>query len=129
MAAIRRTSTFSVRCASQPFEFLFLQDAEKLGLKVQGDIANLVEKEAPVIGQLETAGFGRHRASECSPFVAEEFTLHEAGGDRRAIQLHKRTISARTPVVNQPRDELFPGSCFTHEQHGGVCLGDDLCLG
>jgi hypothetical protein len=114
--------------ASQTFEFLFLQDPEKLGLKVQRDVAHLVEKDAPLVRQLKTPDFRRYCAREGAPLVSEELTLDEAGGNRRTTQLHKRMIPARTLVVNQSCDELFSGSRFAHEQDGGVGLGDNLRL-
>ena len=42
-------------CASQPFEFSLLKHTQQLGLKLKGNIADLVEENSPTVCQLESA--------------------------------------------------------------------------
>src|ERR1017187_5154174 len=42
--------------ASEPFELLFLESAQQFGLKLQWNIAHLVEKESAAMGHLKAAG-------------------------------------------------------------------------
>ena len=55
MAATSRTSTLIVLRAAEPLELLLLQHAEQLGLQLQRDVADLVEEQRPLVGQLEAA--------------------------------------------------------------------------
>ena len=45
--------------ATQAFEFLFLQDAQKLWLQGRRNIPDFVKEESPFIGQFESAKFLR----------------------------------------------------------------------
>ena len=44
--------------AAHALEFRFLQDAQELDLHLHRDLANLVEKQAAAVGQLEAARLG-----------------------------------------------------------------------
>src|SRR5271169_2569631 len=46
--------------AAQALEFLFLQDAQQLGLQCRWNIANLIEEEGTFVSQLETANLLRY---------------------------------------------------------------------
>src|ERR1700675_3022194 len=43
--------------ASETFEFLLLQNAEKLGLQFEREVADFVEKERAAVGEFEAADF------------------------------------------------------------------------
>jgi len=53
---------------SETFELLFLQDSQQLGLQCQRNIANLIQKERSLVGELEAPDFlrGRSGKSLCS---------------------------------------------------------------
>jgi len=51
VAAIKRASVRRVARAAQTLEFAFLQDAQKLGLKLQGDFSNLIEEDRSAMGR------------------------------------------------------------------------------
>jgi len=53
---------------SQTFELLFLQNPQQLGLQRQWNIADLVQKKRPLVGQFEAPDFLRDRPGE---FVGE----------------------------------------------------------
>ena len=62
MAAITRTSTFTLVGAADRLDHLFLERAQHLGLRLQAHVADLVEEERPAVGQLELAAPVRRRA-------------------------------------------------------------------
>ena len=64
------------------------------------------------------------RAREGASFVAEEFALQQGSGNRGAVQLYKRSLAARTLVVNGAGDDFFAGAGFALNQGHGVALGD-----
>src|SRR5215469_5343533 len=96
--------------AAEPLEFLLLQDAQQFRLKFQRDIADLVQKKRPLVGQFEAPDFLRDGAGKRPFFVAEQLTLKKSKRDRRAIQLHKRLFAAIAQFVYGTRNELFAGS-------------------
>jgi hypothetical protein len=90
--------------ATQAFEFLFLQYAQQFGLKLRGNIANLIQEEGAFIGQLEAAQLLRYGSSECALLVAKKLALQEIQRDGRAVQLDEWAPAARADFVNRTRD-------------------------
>src|SRR5205807_8690091 len=73
----------SVRGAlSDPLERLLLQDAQKLRLEVQRNVADLVEEERAACRQLEAADAVAHGAGERAAHVTEELRLEQFAGQR-----------------------------------------------
>jgi hypothetical protein len=52
--------------------------------------------------------------------VAEELTLGEAFGHRRAVEGDERTPSSVTDGMDRPRDELFAGAALAVDANVGV---------
>ena len=71
--------------ASQAFKFLFLEDAQELGLEFERDITDLIKKEGAAVSQLEAADPLRDCAGERALLVTEKFTLEKPCWNRRAI--------------------------------------------
>src|SRR5262245_20121581 len=59
------------RNSSHPFEFALLQKPQELGLKLLGNIADLIEKECAPLGQLYLARLAPVGASKRALFMAE----------------------------------------------------------
>ena len=72
------------RSAADAFDLVLLEDAEQLGLGLQGQLADLVQEERAAVGQLEAADAPGDGAGERPLLVAEELALDEAprGGRR-----------------------------------------------
>ena len=66
--------------AAQAHELALLHDAQQLGLGLEGDVADLVEEERALVGQLEEALLGVDGAGEGALHVAEEVRLQEVVG-------------------------------------------------
>src|SRR5574341_103978 len=66
------------RCADS-IEGLVLKDAQQLPLMVEPQVADLIEKECPVISQLEIATPILRRAREAASEMAEHFALEQLG--------------------------------------------------
>ena len=83
-AALRNVSAanpgpLSATVASQPLDLLFLEDAQKLGLKLGRDVGDLVEEERAFVGQFETAEFAGDGAGKGAALIAEQFAFEQAG--------------------------------------------------
>ena len=80
--------------AAETLELALLQHAQQLGLQLQRDLADLVEKHRAAVGQLEPADPLADGAGERALLVAEQLALEQAGRNRGAVQLHKRLLAA-----------------------------------
>src|ERR1051325_8685384 len=92
---------------SEPLERSFLQDAQPLGLQVEGQIADLVEKERAAVRQLESALTRVHGAGEGAARVSEQLALDERRRQRRTVDNHERVGSTRTAGVNRAGEQLL----------------------
>ncbi len=114
------------------FELLLLEDAEDLGLRLQGHVPDLIEEQRPPVGQLELAFLGGEGAREGAPGMAEELALDELLGDGRAVDLDEGSGRPQALGVDGPRHQLLAGAVLTEDQHPPVAggrLGDDASEG
>src|SRR5690606_11853812 len=109
-------------------ERAFLDHAQELALKLERDLADLVEEEGASVRKLEAADAVAQRAGERALHVAEELALEEIARDRGAVHADQRPLAARARVVDRARDQLLAGARLARDQHGGVGVGDELDL-
>ncbi len=111
-----------------PADFLFLEQAQQLGLKRERKIANLVQKEGAGAGLLDQSGLVPQRAGERPARVPEQLALQEMVRDGPAVHGDKRTRAPPPAVVDGPGDELLARAALAVNEHrrGGVLdLGDE----
>ena len=63
------------------------------------------------------------RARKRPLLVPEKFALEKAGRKRRAVDLNKRLGGPRPLEVHRARDQLFPRTAFSPDQHGRFARG------
>ena len=95
VAEISRKSTEIDFVAAEPLEAALLEHAQQLGLRDQRHVADLVEKQRAVVGQLEAAGLAIVRAGERAFFVAEDFRFEQRVGQRRAVDRLELGVARR----------------------------------
>ena len=109
-----------------------LQDAQQVDLHLVRHIADLVQKDRAVVGQLEFAGAALAlRAGERARLVAEQLALDQALGYRAAVHRHKRPAGEFATVVDRLREQFLSRTALPEQQHVrgvgacdlGVCLG------
>jgi hypothetical protein len=66
----------------------------------------------PGVREREDAFAMLRRAGERPLHVTEEVALHQAFGNRRAVERDQRAITARARVVDRARDELLAGAAL-----------------
>ena len=108
------------RAAADALDLALLEDAEELGLGLQGEIADLVQEEAPAVGQLEAADPPGEGAGEGALLVAEQLALDQSRGQGGAVELDQRLGRAAAVGVDRPRDQLLAGPRLAGDEHGGV---------
>ena len=117
--------------AAQPFEFLLLEDTQKFCLKLQRDVADLIEEEGAVVSQFESADFARNRTGKSSLFMTEKFAFQQAEWNRSTVESDELTVAPRAEVVDGAGYQLLTRAGFTGDQHCRVGWrdGSDLRKG
>src|SRR5690554_5011900 len=119
---IDRLGTIGAHALHHPL----LERTKKLHLKVEGHLAQLVEKERAALGLLKTTGARCHCAGEGALNVTEEFGLEEVFGDGAAVDDNEGAIAPIGTAMDLARDELFTGSGFTCDEHADLGWRDAL---
>ena len=93
---------------AEPLEAGLLDDAQELGLDLQGHVADLVQEQRPAVGELELAPLPLHGAGESAPLVAEQLAQQQALGEGRAVDGHERPVPARAGEVDVRASTSLP---------------------
>ena len=71
--------------AAEPLEAALLEHAQQLGLRDERHVADFVEEQRALVGQLEASGLAIVRAGERALLVAEDFRFEQRVGQRGAV--------------------------------------------
>jgi len=74
---------------------------------------DLLPTEAAAVCGLEPTLRLCHRTSECSFFVAEEFTFEQSARNGYAVGCHEPVLAAWAGLVNRPCDYFLAGAGFS----------------
>src|SRR5664280_1294061 len=107
-------------------EFLLLQHLQELRLDGEWHVPDLVEKERPLVRDLEKAELGGDRAGESALLVPEELALQELRRKPGAIQVQEALLAARPVAVNPGREDAFAGPRLSVDEDRDVRAGDTL---
>ena len=78
-------------CAADPLDLVFLDGAKQLGLQIESEISDLVQKQRASGSQLELAELLSHGAREGASLVSEQVALDQIPRYRREIDGDKRS--------------------------------------
>jgi hypothetical protein len=109
--------------AAHRLEATLLQDPEQLRLKLDGQLADLVEQERASVGHLEAARAIAVRSREGALDVTEELALQQAGGDGRAVDRRERLVRPGAPLVMARARRSFPVP-VSPRISTGVCVSE-----
>src|SRR3989449_2611890 len=101
-------------------ELLLLENAEKLHLRLEGELADLVEEDRAAVSQLEAADAALQGAGKGTLHMPEQLTLDQARGDGAAVDLHQRAVATGAAVVDGAGDQLLAGSSLAEDEHAGI---------
>src|SRR5438105_1036942 len=116
------------RGAAEPLHLVLLEDAEKLRLELERQLADLVEEQGPALGLLEAADAARGRPREGAFLCPEQLALEKLGGNRGAVHGDETAFAPRREMEGT-RDALLAGAGFALDQHHGIAgarAGDQL---
>jgi hypothetical protein len=114
--------------APEPFEFLFLQNAEEFGLQRERYVSDFIEEQGSFISQVEAADFLRDRSGKGSPFVAKKLTLEQIERDCGAVELDQRVTAARACIVDRMRDEFLASAGLSLNENSRIRRRNPLGL-
>src|SRR5438105_891867 len=60
--------------------------------------------------------------------MAEQFALQQSRGDGGTVHFYESPRPARAKIMDSTRNQLFSGTRFTINQHGGICRRHSLNL-
>ena len=109
--------------ADRPHRSL-LESAQQLGLHACRHLADLVEQDRSARGPDEETLARGARVGECAAHVAEELTLEQRLGHRRAVEGHERPLPPRAPRVKGLRDELLARAALAGHENRRFGVGD-----
>ena len=116
------------RGGAQREDLLGLQHAQELGLGIQGHVADLIEEEGAMVGQLDEARLVTIGAGEGAASVPEELALEEVLRDGRAVDGLEAPLAPREAVERAGHD-LLAGARLAEHHAGELGGGDALDVG
>ena len=81
--------------AAEPHELALLHHAQQLGLGLGRDVADLVEEDAALVGEIAEALLRIDRAGEGALHVPEERGLEQVGREVAGVDRHERALGTR----------------------------------
>jgi len=102
---------------AQALELPVLQHPQQLRLHLEGQLADLVEEQRPVLRVLEVARLGARRAGEGALGIAEERRLHQRGRDGGAVEREIGLRRAAGHAVQAGRHELLAAARLALDEH------------
>ena len=104
--------------AADAHELALLEHAQQLHLRRRRNLADLVEKERPRVGQLEAPEPPLGRAGERALLVAEQLALEQRLRQRADVHGDERLVRARTRAAcMRARDELLARAALALDEH------------
>ena len=87
------------------------------------EVAYLVQKQSPAVGQLEFAPAGGGGAGEGALLVAEQLALQQLGRDGGAVYFDERTRGEGAGLVDVGGEQLLARAGLTDQEYPGVGAG------
>src|SRR2546421_7784772 len=101
-------------------EFAGFENAQELGLELQGYVGDFVEKEGATVGQLKAADAVGARVGERALHVAEKFAFKDTFGEPAGVYGDHGRARARRERVECLRNDLFAGTMLAGNENVGI---------
>src|ERR1700722_3442148 len=105
-----------------------LQHTEQLGLHLQRQIADLVEKKRTAVCQLKAPDSIRHGSAKGTLNVAEQLAFEQLSGNRTAVELDQGTLTPRTVLMDGAGHQLLADAGLAQNKYGSICWRDHFNL-
>ena len=114
--------------AAHAHDFALLEHPQQVGLRLEADVGDLVQKHRASGGGFELALLAVLGAGERALLVSEQFALNERFGERAAVDHHHGVEAARAQPVNGAGHQLLAGAAFALDHDGGIDPGHGFDL-
>src|SRR5215469_17983317 len=111
-----------------PLEFPLLQYSQERDLRFYGKIAYFIQKERSAVGGFKSPHPPLQCAGEGSLLVPEKLGSNQRFWNRRTVDADEWSVRAFRLPIQRPGNQLFTGSSFPQNEHGGICRGNFLHL-
>src|SRR5437773_958718 len=105
-------------------DFPRLEKAQELGLQIEPQLADFVEKQRAAARRPDEANLVPVGAREGAAAMAEQLAFEQIARDGGAVEGDKRLLRAVREIVNRARENLLPGAALTGDEDGDVGLGN-----
>ena len=115
--------------AAEAHELALLHHAQQLGLRLARDVADLVEEDAALVGQIEQALLRIDGAGERALDVPEERRFQQIRRQVAGVDRDERLVGARRVAVNRARHQFLAGAALAGDEDGraaGRRLDDEV---
>ena len=112
-----RASTLDRLHAAEAHELALLHHAQQLGLRLGRNVADLVEEDAALVGEVVEPLLRVDRAGEGALHVAEERGLEQVRRQVARVDGDERAIGARRVGVDGARHELLAGAALAGDEN------------
>ena len=102
--------------AAEAHEIALLDHAQQLGLRLERDVADLVEEDAALVGEVEHPLLRVDRAGERALDVAEQRRLEQIRRQVAGVDGDERALRARRVRVDRARHQLLAGAALALDQ-------------
>ena len=116
VAEMSRKLTLTGFFAADRIDLAFLQRAQKLDLRFERQLADLVEEQRAAVGLLELADAAVDGARERALLVAEQDALDQVLRDRAAVDRDERLSGALALALNGARDQLLADAALAFDR-------------
>ena len=106
--------------------FVLLQHAQQFRLELERHFADFIQKHDAAFGGAKHAQAAPGRAGKRALLVTEQLAFGKRGGERGAIDGHKRFVAPRSQAMQQARPKFFAGARFAADQNRALNIGSAL---
>src|SRR5712671_121383 len=101
---------------------MLLQSPEDLCLHRKRHVADLIEKQRPILGVPERAGAVAGRSRERAPHMAEQFAFEQVRGDGSAVDRNERALLAPAVIVQGAGHQFLARAGLAEDENDGVAV-------
>src|SRR4029434_4446728 len=104
--------------ATEPHELPLLHHAQEFGLGVWRDIADLVEEDASLVGEIAQPLLRIDRPGERAFHMTEQRRFEQIRWQIAGIDRHERALGARGFRMDRAGNELLAGTALAGDEDG-----------
>ncbi len=106
--------------ATHPTDLTLLQNAQQLGLQIEGELAELVQKDRPAVSQLEGPLSGGGRSGVGALLMPKELGLDQGPRHGAAVHHDEGAVLALAQLVDRAGHQVLAGAGLSLDMDRGL---------